>query len=109
MSRDDICYDFDQTMLTSWKKFVYFLIESLFEDIHLNNDFDEIATLKSDKETIILFKLEKEGRTQYSYAFDSVFLEPGLSNTEDFNGIDSTIQSFDTFNELVEKLLKKNQ
>lgn len=108
LSFEDGNYDFEDTILTSWKKFVYFLIESLFEDIQLNKEFDEIATLKSDNETIILFKLEKEGRTRYSYAFDSDFLELGLSYTEDSNSVDSTIQSFDTFNEMLEKLLKKN-
>lgn len=105
---EDTSCDFDETILTSWKKFVYFLIESLFGDIHMNKEFDEIAKLKSDNHTIILFKLEKEGMTRFSYTFDSDFLEWGISNTEDSNRIDSTIPFFDTFNELLEKLLKKN-
>lgn len=105
---DKLNCDFDEITLASWKKLVYFLIESLFEDIQLNEEFDEIATLKSGNKTIILFKLEREGRSRYSYAIDSDFLELDSRNTENSAGKPSTFQSFETFNEMLEKLISEN-
>lgn len=108
LSFDEVNCGFDERILTSWKKFVYFLIESLFEDIQLNEEFDEIATLKSDNETIILFKIERGGKTRYSYSFDSGFLELGLDSTGDSDRMDNAFQSFDSFHEMLEKLHKMN-
>ncbi|MFN4000092.1 hypothetical protein [Algoriphagus sp.] len=94
--------------LQSWKGFVHFLIESILEDIQLNEQFDEIATLKNDKETIILFKLDREGIVSYSYAFDSDFLELAPDQGLGPSGTDNSIQTFSTFNELLMNLLKEN-
>lgn len=108
LQKDDISYDFDENKLISWKNLVFFLIESLFEDIQLNERFDQIATLKSDSKTIVLFKLEKEGRIRYSYALDTELLDFKLNITGQFNEVNYTVNSFDSFSEMLEKLLKKN-
>ncbi len=85
-----------------------FLIESLFEDIRLNEQFDEIATLKSEQETIILFKLVQDGTIRYSYASDSDFLEL-IPSPVDYSGKDDLqIESFASFNEMLKKLLKES-
>lgn len=105
---DDENYGFTEEMLQSWKSFVFFLIKSLFEDIHLSEHFDEIATLKSSQNSIILFIVEQEGVIRYSFARNNEFLEltPGQSrqSTSDNN----YLESFATFKEMLEKLLMKN-
>lgn len=104
----DFEYGFNQEILSSWKRFVYFIIESLLEDIRLNEQFDEIATLKSDQKTIILFKLSKEGNVRYYYAFDSDFLDFDPPRNEDASRINSCQESFTSFNEMLDKLVKEN-
>lgn len=101
-------YDLDETLLNSWKKFVYFLLMSLFEDIQLNKEFDPIGTLKSDSETIILFKWVREGSTRYSYAFDSDFLDIDSALSEYSEDGDSRFKSYGTFSDMLEKLFSEN-
>lgn len=108
LSFEDNKYDFNAEILCSWKRFVFFLIESLLEDIKLNEQFNEIATLKSNQVTIVLFKLEQEGITRYSFATDSDFLELAPYYNESSAGIENRVEIFATFNELLEKLLKEN-
>lgn len=107
-SLEDLTYGFNFEILSSWKSFIHFLIESLFEDIRLNEQFDEIATLKSEQETIILFKLVQDGTIRYSYAFDSDFLELIPNQGEYADKDELQFQSFESFNEMLEKLLKES-
>jgi hypothetical protein len=51
----------------TWKTFVRFLMESLCEDIKMNENLQEIAILKCGDDSILLFKLEQNGIRQYSY------------------------------------------
>ncbi|WP_232825754.1 hypothetical protein [Algoriphagus litoralis] len=104
----DFEYGFNQEILSSWKRFVYFIVESLLEDIQLNEQFDEIATLKSDQKTIILFKLFKEGKVSYSYAFDSFFFESDSDKGEKSEMNLPCQESFTSFNEMLDKLIKEN-
>jgi hypothetical protein len=97
-----------EEILQSWKHFVYVLIESLIEDIQLNEQFDEIATLTSGNETIVLFKLEQEGKIKYSFSFDSDFFELAPTNNGSYSIENKYLESFDTFNEMLEKLLEQN-
>lgn len=105
---DDGNYGFSEEMLKSWKSFVFFLMESLFEDIQLNEHFDEIATLKSSQNSIILFTVEQEGVIRYSFARDNEFLELAPSQNWLSTGDNNNLESFETFNEMLEKLLMKN-
>lgn len=73
-----------------------------------NEQFYEIATLKSDQKTIILFKLVQDGTIRYSYVFDSDFLELVPSQAEYSDRDDHQFQSFESFNEMLENLLKEN-
>ncbi|SFB44671.1 hypothetical protein SAMN04489723_110159 [Algoriphagus aquimarinus] len=50
-----------------WKSFVLFMVESLFEDIQLNEGFEEIAWLKNSEESILLFSVDENGVSKYSY------------------------------------------
>lgn len=97
-----------EDVLKSWKNFVFFLMESLFEDIHLNEHFDEIATLKSSQNSIILFTIEQEGVIRYSFALDSEFIELAPIQNWQSTGDDNYLESFATFKEMLEKLLMKN-
>lgn len=108
LSFEDIKYDFNPEILGQWKKFVFFLIESILEDIQLNEQFNEIATLKSNQVTIVLFKLEQEGITRYSFARDSEFLELAPHPNEGSASVENRVQTFATFNEMLENLLKEN-
>lgn len=104
----DVEYGFNSEILSSWKRFVYFIIESLLEDIRLNEQFDEIATLKSDQKTIILFKLSKEGNVRYAYAFESAFFELDPAKSDDNSIFNQIQESFTTFSEMLDQLVKKN-
>lgn len=50
-----------------WKSFLLFLMESLCEDIKMNDFLEEIAILKCGNDSILLFKLEQNGISKYSY------------------------------------------
>jgi hypothetical protein len=95
-------------MLKSWRSFVFLLLESLFEDIQRNEHFDEIATLTSKQDTIFLFKLKKDGNSRFSFAFNKALLELLPVKNQPFAGGGKYLDSFDTFKERLEKLLKIN-
>ncbi|OOG77433.1 hypothetical protein [Algoriphagus sp. A40] len=101
-------YGFSDEIIQTWKKFVYFLIESLIEDIQLNEEFEEIGTLTSDQDSIVLFKLEQGGKVIYSFAFESLPFELFPSQSAELTNIQNLHPSFDTFNEMLDKLLDEN-
>lgn len=101
-------YGFSFEILLAWKKFIYFMIESLLEDVQINEQFDEIATLTGDQDSIVLFKLEQNGYTQYSYSSTDCFLEfpsdSGLGRSIE----DNQLPVFDSFKEMLSKLSGRN-
>ncbi len=103
---DDSSYGLNDGILRSWKSLVYLMLESLLEDIKLNEQFDEIATLKSSQKTIILFKLVQEDVVRYSYSFDSEFFELIPYETLDPIRNENHTKSFGTFIEMLEYLAK---
>jgi hypothetical protein len=105
---DDKNYGFSEETLRTWKRFIFFLLESLFEEIQLNEHIDEIATLTSEQDTIFLFKLDQEGNIRFSYAFNSEFLELPPVKNQPYAGKVKCLESFETFSEMLEKLLKMN-
>ena len=44
-----------------WKEFVLFLLEALLEDIAMNDQIDQIATLTNETGSIVLFRMEQNG------------------------------------------------
>ena len=104
----EVKYGFNQELLSSWNRFVYFLIESLLADIRLNEQFDEIATLKSDQKTIVLFKWLQEGNVKFSFGLESEFFDLEPNYGDETSKIHQHLQYFDSFNEMLEKLLKEN-
>lgn len=101
-------YGMSEEILSAWKRFVFFMIESLLEDCQLNEQFDEIATLTSEENTIILFKVEKEGAVSYSFAFDTDYVQLGSNSMDENDGDTKKLESFESFSLLLEKLLLEN-
>ncbi|HSF52682.1 MAG TPA: hypothetical protein VLA71_02965 [Algoriphagus sp.] len=106
LNNDD--FGFSEEILRAWKKFVYFLIESLLDDIQLNEDFEEIATLTSDRNCIILFKIEQEGKVRYSFAFDTEQMVLGSNLNMESQRNEYFQPSFESFREMLVKLLGEN-
>lgn len=100
-------YELDYEILRSWKRLVYFLIDSLLEDIQLNDQFEELATLTNGNETIFLFRMENNGVIQYSFASNLEYFDliphPDLkpSATED------KLSFFDSFDEMLASLFHR--
>ena len=99
-------YRFSKEILRTWKKLICFLIGSLLEDIQLNEEFEEVATLTSERNSIILFKIEREGKVLYFFSLDQ---EKGQSNF----GFESqlgehTLFPFDSFRAMLLSLLSEN-
>ncbi len=59
--------DLSSSIQETWKAFVLFLMESICEDIKMNEHLEEIAILKCGDDSILLFKLEQNGIRKYSY------------------------------------------
>ncbi|MBN7812691.1 hypothetical protein J0A68_17180 [Algoriphagus sp. H41] len=94
-------YGFSPSILGAWKRFVYFLVESLLEDIRLNEDLEEVATLTSGRDSIVLFKLGAEGQPRYTFAYCG----EGLGNDLAPKGIPNTLPEFASFHEMLAQLL----
>lgn len=106
---DGESYGFSREILQAWKGFVYFLIESLLEDIDLNEEPEEIATLTCDRDAIVLFKLQQEGSVRYTFAFNSEHLEFATGEEQIGEpGAESGAGSFSSFQEMLLKLLSNN-
>ena len=104
----DSSYGLNRGILKVWKKFVFFMIESLLEDIRLNEQIEEIATLTGVGESIILFKMELNGSIRYSFT---------SSTRQDANSFGHEVESgkgvadfnlFETFDEMLNRLLGEN-
>lgn len=67
----DEVHNLSSSIQETWKTFVIFLMESLCEDIKMNENLQEIAILKCGDDSILLFKLEQNGIRQYSYVQSS--------------------------------------
>lgn len=97
-------YGFSFEILKAWKRFVYFLIESLLEDIHSNEQFEEIATLTGEKGSIVLFKMEQNGYVQYAYSATDCFLDFSFNSVHDLKHDGNHLPLFESFNEMLCKL-----
>ncbi len=98
-------YGFSEEVLTTWKKFIYFLIESLMEDIHLNEEFEEIATLTSDKGSIILFKLIQEGEEFYTFALNFEKEKSDTAHLLESQPYNNRLSPFASFRDMLMRLL----
>lgn len=105
---EDHAYGISDEILSAWKRFVFFMIESLLEDYQLNEQFDEIATLTSEENTIVLFKIEKEGTVRYSFAFGTDYIQLASIPLDEYDRDTKNLESFDSFNHMLEKLLREN-
>ncbi len=92
----------------TWKNFVVFLMESLCDDIKMDEVLEEIAILKCGDESILLFKLEQNGIRKYSYVQSSengFDFENGEVELKEI-GINSA-PVFSSFDQLLEKLMRE--
>lgn len=101
-------YGFSSEILHAWKKFVYFLVESLLEDIHMNEQFDEIATLIGESGSIVLFRMEQNGNVRYSFASTSEYFEIAPDQINELFERENHLLFFESFNEMLMKLLDGN-
>lgn len=97
-------YGFSLETLRAWKRFVFFLIESLLEDLELNEDLEEIATLTSGRDSIVLFKLERKGETSYTFLLNSALREFAQDHELKLPRIENSLPEFKSFQEMLVKL-----
>ena len=88
-----------------WKEFVLFLLEALLEDIAMNDQIDQIATLTNETGSIVLFRMEQNGGLRYSFAsIDDFFDQVPCCVTEPTNSMNS-LPLFNSFMDMLEDLL----
>ena len=88
-----------------WKEFVLFLLEALLEDIAMNDQIDQIATLTNETGSIVLFRMEQNGGLRYSFAsIDDFFDQVPCCVTEPTNSTNS-LPLFNSFMDMLEDLL----
>lgn len=104
---DDENYGFGEKVLQAWKKFVYFLIDSLIEDTKLNEELEEIATLTSGEDSIVLFRLVDTHYRSYTFVRDKAL---GQAN-EIGGGLElesrSHLTKFESFEAMLDHLLDR--
>lgn len=91
-------YTYDEQ--EAWKEFVFTLIESICEDLELNEGLEEVMTLKSKDLLIEVLKLVEEGEVKFVY-----YLSPKIGDKQEQHF--SAEQMFDSFDALVLDLLSK--
>lgn len=57
-----------------WKSLILFIVESVCEDVSLNESIEEIATLKRGNESILVFSIRDNEMISYSYVKSQVTL-----------------------------------
>jgi hypothetical protein len=97
--------ELSRTILKQWKGFIYFLLDALMDDLSMNEQMDQIATLSNEHGSIVLFRMEQNGAVRYSFASVLDFFDQlqsvGSGVEEDSNGL----PLFNSFIEMIENLL----
>ncbi len=88
--------DMDYTIQKNWKEFVLFIVQSIFEDLRLNEGLQEIMSLKNSTSEITVMKLMGRGEESYICFMDGM---TDLLSTDE----DQPLQ-FTSFNELLDEL-----
>lgn len=88
-----------------WSSFILFLVESLCEDIKLNEEIEEIATLKHGNESVVIFSIREDEITHYSYITSQVtlFEVESISDVSSREGR-TGVNLFPNFQELISSL-----
>lgn len=88
-----------------WSSFILFLVESLCEDIKLNEEIEEIATLKCENESVMIFSIRENELTRYFYIKSQVTIFEVEGALECYKqGIRGQVPLFSNFNELIDSL-----
>lgn len=96
--------DLNKIILRKWKGFIAFLLETLFEDIALNNRVDQIATLYNDSGSIVLFRMEQSGFPLYSFAMAKDYLASNLNFPSDLSSAAEALPLFTSFEDVIDNL-----
>ncbi len=103
--RGEVANDILPEFHDSWKSFVLFIVESLFDDIQLNDGYEEIAWLRNSEESILLFSVEENGVSKYSYLMsENIAYEFELSFEFQKKIIANNIPFFNSIEHLMESL-----
>jgi hypothetical protein len=106
--KDDFEFNnLSQSISRQWKEFVYFLLDALTDDLIMNDQVDEIATLTGRLGSFILFRMNQEGKEMFSFAFTEVLHESTLSEFTGENDSSTDLKLFSTFTEMLKVLLEE--
>ncbi|REG91025.1 hypothetical protein [Algoriphagus antarcticus] len=88
-----------------WKSFILFIVESLCEDVKVNEAIEDIGTLKCDSESVWIFSISENDMIHYSYLKSQVALF-GFKSESDLSEMICSEDAvlFSSFNELVSSL-----
>ncbi len=105
---DEGCQEEDNMPLQeSWKSLLLLLLESLSEDINLNEGFEELANLYSEERRILIFSIMIQGKREFSCVedIDNCF---EFSHSTDQNKLQENVALlFQDFTDLVAHLQSK--
>jgi hypothetical protein len=99
--------EINKKILKKWRGFVCFLLEALLEDIAINDQIDQIATLTNDNGSIVLFRMEQNGGFRYSFASTQEFFDQVPSCLPDLEQSAHSLPLFDSFMDMLENLLEE--
>lgn len=99
--------EINKMILKKWKGFVCFLMEALMEDIAINDQVDQIATLTNESGSIVLFRMEQNGGFRYSFASTQEFFDQVPSCLPDLEQTAHSLPLFDSFMDMLENLLEE--
>ncbi len=85
--------------LMDWKAFAITLIQSIAEDIHLNEELEEVMSLDNSESGVSIFTTRQNGVVNYCY-----FYQDKISTNKDL--LFSELEFFETFESLLSRLSK---
>lgn len=97
--------ELNKIILRKWKGLVCFLLEALLEDIAMNDQIDQIATLTNDKGSIVLFRMEQNGGLRYSFASTEDFFDQVPTCLPDLEQSPNSLPLFNSFLDMLDNLL----
>lgn len=100
-------YGFSESILLAWKQVVCFLVDSLLTDIKLNEGLEEVATLRSNKDVIVLFNWKKDAGTKYTFAVAAQEARIASSPEKSLLGCETTPREFDSFQDMLDLIAEE--
>lgn len=95
----------NKIILKKWKGLVCFILEALLDDMAINDQIDQIATLTNENGSIVLFRMEQNGDLRYSFASTDAFFDQIPTCSEDQSKSTNSLPLFYSFMDMLENLL----